>query len=72
MLGEQIFEEIGQVIARRTLPDGKLENTTKGRGKLLDVEVMIDMVDVAEFRPDGTSYIEGKGMSELKRARLSR
>ena len=65
MMGEQIGEETGKVIARRVISvDGgtKVEVTTQGTGKLLGVEVRSNVTYCAGIRPDGSLYGEAQGL----------
>ncbi len=65
MLGEQIGEETGKVIARRVISvDGgtKVEVTTQSTGKLLGVETRNTVTYVAGIRPDGSLYGEAQGL----------
>src|SRR5215831_18174647 len=65
MLGEQIGEGTGKVMARRVISvDGgtKVEVTVQGTGRLLGVETRINVTYCAGIRPDGSLYGEGQGL----------
>ena len=65
MLGEQIGEEIGKVMARRVLSiDGgpKMEVSFQSTGKLLGVATRSTVTYCAEVRPDGSVYGEAQGV----------
>ena len=65
MLGEQIFEEAGRVVARRVLSiDGgpKMEVSLQSTGKLVGVEVRSTVTYWAGIRPDGSLYGEAHGL----------
>jgi hypothetical protein len=64
MLGEQIGEESGKVVARRILSiDGgtKVEVSLQTTGKLLGVETRNTVTYWATVRPDGSLYGEAQG-----------
>jgi len=65
MLGEQIGEEKGEVMARRVLSiDGgpKVEVSFQSTGKLLGVETRSTVTYWAGVRPDGSLYGEAQGL----------
>ena len=65
MLGEQIGEESGKVMARRVLSvDGgpKVEVSLQSTGKLLGVETRSTVTYWAGIRPDGSLYGEAQGL----------
>jgi len=65
MLGEQIGEETGKVMARRVLStDGgaKVEVSFQTTGKLLGVETRGTVTYWAGVRPDGSLYGEAQGL----------
>jgi hypothetical protein len=65
MLGEQIGEETGKVMARRVLSvDGgaKVEVSLQGTGKLLGIETRVTITYWASVRPDGSLYGEAQGL----------
>jgi len=65
MLGKQIGEETGKVMARRVLSiDGgpKAEVSFQSTGKLLGVETRSMVTYWAEIRPDGSVYGEAQGV----------
>jgi hypothetical protein len=65
MLGEQIGEETGKVMARRVLSiDGgtKVEVSFQSTGKLLGVETRNTVTYWAGIRPDGSLYGEAQGL----------
>jgi hypothetical protein len=65
MLGEQIGEETGKVIARRVLStDGgaKVEVSLQSSGKLIGVEFRSTVTYWAGIRPDGSLYGEAQGL----------
>ena len=69
MLGEQIGEETGKVMARRVLSvDGgtKVEVSLQATGKLLGVETRSTVTYWAGVRPDGSLYGEAEGWSWAK------
>jgi hypothetical protein len=66
MLGEQIGEETGKVMARRVLSiDGgtKVEVSFQSTGKLLGVETRTTVTYWAGIRPDGSLYGEAQGLA---------
>ena len=65
MLGEQIGEETGKVMARRVLSvDGgtKVEVSLQSTGKFLGVEIRNTVTYWATIRPDGSLYGEAQGL----------
>jgi hypothetical protein len=59
-LGEIVGEARGKITAMRVLPDGKIEVSQQGTGKLLGSEIS-DMVTYwTTMRPNGTAYGEGQ------------
>lgn len=65
MLGEQIGEETGKVMARRVLSvDGgtKVEVSLQTTGKLMGVETRNTVTYWAGIRPDGSLYGEAQGL----------
>ncbi len=65
MLGEQIGDETGKVMARRVLTvDGgaKVEVTLQSTGKLLGIETRSTITYWAQVRPDGSLYGEAQGL----------
>jgi hypothetical protein len=65
MLGEQIGEETGKVMARRVLSvdaDAKVEVSFESTGKLLGVQVLSRVTYWAQIRPDGSVYGEAQGI----------
>src|SRR4030095_12524334 len=65
MLGEQIGEKTGKVIARRVLSvDGgtKVEVSLQSTGKFLGVEIRNTVTYWATIRPDGSLYGEAQGL----------
>jgi hypothetical protein len=65
MLGEQIGEETGKVMARRVLStDGgaKVEVSFQTVGKILGVETRSTVTYWAGVRPDGSLYGEAQGL----------
>ena len=65
MLGEQIGEETGKVMARRILSvDGgaKVEVSLQATGKLLGIETRSTITYCASVRPDGSLYGEAQGL----------
>jgi hypothetical protein len=65
MLGEQIGEETGKVMARRVLStDGgaKVEVSLQSSGKLVGVEFRSTVTYWAGIRPDGSLYGEAQGL----------
>ncbi len=61
MLGELLGEHRGRTVSRRVLPDGKLEVTQEGKGKLLGLDVFVVATATNQVRPDGSVYSEGYG-----------
>ena len=62
MLGDQIGEETGKVLARRVLPgEGrpKVEVSTQTTGKLLGIDTRSMVTYTATVRSDGSLYGEG-------------
>ena len=65
MLGDQIGEETGKVLARRVLPgEGrpKVEVSTQTTGKLLGIDTRSMVTYTATVRSDGSLYGEGQGI----------
>jgi hypothetical protein len=65
MIGEQIGEETGKVMARRVLSvDGgtKVEVSLQSTGKLLGVQTRSTVTYWAGVRPDGSLYGEAQGL----------
>ena len=65
MLGEQIGEETGKVMARRVLSvegGAKVEVSFQSTGKLLGLETRGNVTYWASVRPDGTLYGEAQGL----------
>jgi len=65
MLGEQIGEETGKVMARRVLSvdEGtKVEVSLQSTGKFLGVEIRNTVTYWATIRPDGSLYGEAQGL----------
>jgi hypothetical protein len=65
MLGEQIGEETGKVMARRVLAvDGgpKVEVSFQSTGKILGIETRGTVTYWAGIRPDGSLYGEAQGL----------
>ena len=58
-LGEILGEVNGKVTAMRVLPDGKMELSQQGTGKLLGSEVREVVTFQIAIRPNGTAYGEG-------------
>jgi hypothetical protein len=58
-LGEILGEVNGKVTAMRVLPDGKMEMSQQGTGKLLGSEVREVVTFLTAIRPNGTAYGEG-------------
>ncbi len=65
MLGKQIGEDTGKVMARRVLSiDGgaKVEVSVQSTGKLLGMATRTTVTYVAAIRPDGSLYGEAQGL----------
>ena len=65
MLGEQIGEETGKVMARRVLSvDGgaKVEVSVQSTGKLVGIEIRGNVTYWAGVRQDGSLYGEAQGL----------
>jgi hypothetical protein len=65
MLGEQIGEERGQVLARRVLPSAgspQVEVTIETRGRLCGVDITDMATYVATIQPDGSLLGQGQGL----------
>jgi hypothetical protein len=58
-LGEVLGEARGKVTAMRVLPDGKIEVSEQGTGKLLGSETTEVVTYQTVMRPNGTAYDEG-------------
>jgi len=66
MLGEQIGEERGQVLARRVLPgDGppKVEVSFEAHGTIVGISTVDIGTYTSTVQPDGTIYGEGSGIT---------
>jgi hypothetical protein len=59
-LGEILGEVRGKVTAMRVLPDGKMEVSQQGNGKLLGSEITEVVTYQTTMRPNGTGYGEGQ------------
>ena len=59
-LGETLGEVRGKVTAMRVLPDGKMEVSQQGTGKLLGSEITEVVTYWIAVRPNGTAYAEGQ------------
>jgi hypothetical protein len=62
MLGELIGEFRGKNTGYRILPDGKIENSGQGTGKILGTDAAIMFTAVSVAMPDGTFVGEGNGV----------
>jgi hypothetical protein len=58
-LGEILGEVSGKVTSTRVLPDGKMEVSQQGTGKLLGSEITEVVTFQTATRPNGTAYGEG-------------
>jgi hypothetical protein len=58
-LGEVLGEGRGKITAMRVLPDGKMEVSQQGTGKLLGSEITDAVTYRTVMRPNGTAYGEG-------------
>jgi hypothetical protein len=59
-LGEVLGEGRGKVTTMRVLPDGKMEVSQQGTGKLLGSEITDAVTYWTVMRPNGTAYGEGQ------------
>src|SRR5215218_5239857 len=59
-LGEELGEGRGKVTNIRVLPDGKIEVSQQGTGKLLGSEISDAATYWTVMRPNGTAYGEGQ------------
>jgi hypothetical protein len=59
-LGEIVAEARGKVISLRVLPDGKVEVSLQGSGRLLGSEITDITTFSSAMRPNGTAYGEGQ------------
>ena len=66
MLGDLIVEERSKTTGVRVLPDGKVEQSAQGSGKAWGVEYNSVETFMTTFRPDGTLWFEGQGISTTK------
>src|SRR5687768_16406453 len=58
-LGEVVGEGHGKITTLRVLPDGKMEVSQLGNGKLLGSEISDAATYWTVMRPNGTAYGEG-------------
>jgi hypothetical protein len=65
-LGELAFEESGKTAGIRVLPDGKLEPTYQGTGKLFGTDYSSVYTGVATPQPGGTLTAEFNGVCITK------
>jgi hypothetical protein len=73
-LGEIVAEVSGKITSLRVLPDGKVEVSQQGSGKLLGSEITEITTFSSAMRPNGTAYGEGQtiymlsdgGLAEFK------
>jgi len=66
MLGDLIIEEKSKTLGVRVLPDGKIEQSSQGSGKMWGVEFNSVETFVNTFRPDGTLWFEGQLIATTK------
>jgi hypothetical protein len=59
-LGELVGEARGRITTMRVLPDGKMEVSQQGTGKLLGSEISDAATYWTVMRPNGTAYGEGQ------------
>jgi hypothetical protein len=59
-LGELVGEGRGKITTMRVLPDGKMEVSQQGTGKLLGSEISDAATYWTVMRPNGTAYGEGQ------------
>ena len=59
-LGELVGEARGKITTMRVLPDGKMEVSQQGTGKLLGSEISDAATYWTVMRPNGTAYGEGQ------------
>src|SRR5215218_4615788 len=59
-LGEVLGEGRGKITTMRVLPDGKMEVSQQGTGKLLGSEISDAATYWTVMRPNGTAYGEGQ------------
>jgi hypothetical protein len=59
-LGEIVGEARGKITAMRVLPDGKIEVSQQGTGRLLGSEISDAATYWTVMRPNGTAYGEGQ------------
>jgi hypothetical protein len=59
-LGEELGEGRGKITTIRVLPDGKMEVSQQGNGKLLGSEISDAATYWTVMRPNGTAYGEGQ------------
>ena len=62
-LGELFYEESGKIVGTRLLPDGRIEQTLQGSGKLSGVDINSLYTFVGTRHSDGAIVIEGGGVS---------
>ncbi len=60
MLGEAVGEAAGKLTGLRVLPDGRVEASFQGSGKLLGAEISDIGTYWQEMKPGGVLYAEGQ------------
>jgi hypothetical protein len=66
MLGELIGEMMGTETGRRVLPDGTIEQSVQGSGRLSGTEISFLGTTVISPRPDGTATGGGQFLATTK------
>ncbi len=66
MLGNLVYESEGKVVAMRCLPNGKIEQTGKMKGRFLGEEFSYKYTVEGETKLDGTEHIKIRGFSTMK------